>query len=98
MQASGSLDYSDLVLLLYNTLLTESRKDNTLTKDRFHPFYCFKDMKLNSGWSSLSRRVCCDIPFKYNSWQRCITFTLTSLVSEVNEDSYAYNGKKVALQ
>lgn len=28
MQASGSLGHLDLVLLLYNTLLTESRKES----------------------------------------------------------------------
>lgn len=28
MQASGSLEHLDLVLLLYNTLLTESRKQS----------------------------------------------------------------------
>lgn len=48
MKASGSVGHLDLVLLLYNTLLTESRKEriswvNNLSFVRvFHPFYCCK--------------------------------------------------------
>lgn len=67
MQASGSLGHLDLVLLLYNTLLTEYRKESispgliiSLQKIDFILFIVVKEFlkKFNLELTSLSRRNC----------------------------------------